>query len=536
MKKMRNYTIFIAMLLLVSNLSGQTTFEYRVELSPVVVSGLGGLHSYAFAQHDGKWLLIGGRKDGLHARQPFNAFPASSNNTDIIVVDVAAGQYWAQPLNVLPSSIAEQLQSTNMNFYQESDTLYIIGGYAYSATAADHITFPNLTTINVSGLMSAVMTGGAISSYFKQITNNNFAITGGQLGKIADTFYLVGGHRFDGRYNPMGNPTYTQTYSNQIRKFSIDNSNTNLSYSNYSTITDQVHLHRRDYNLLPQVFPNGELGYTISAGVFQIGVDLPFLYPVDIRASGITPQTNFNQYLSHYHSPKACLFDSSRNQMHSLFFGGLSQYYYDNGSLIQDDLVPFVKTISRMSRMPNGTLEEVVFDTEMPNFKGAGAEFIPNLQLPHFSNEVIKIDQIGSDTILLGHIYGGILSPAQNPFSNNQTSTTTADTSIYTVRLIRQQTINTPRLDGNHGYQIRINTNPIQNQDFFVHYNLPKSVPVYYMVSDIAGKIIAQQKIQNTEIGEQQQHIIMPDQTKGVFFVTFVFDNKYFATQQIIRH
>jgi hypothetical protein len=42
-----------------------------------------------------------------------------------------------------------------------------------------------------------------------------------------------------------------------------------LSISNYQTVTDAVHLHRRDYNLLPQVFPNGELGYTISSGVFK---------------------------------------------------------------------------------------------------------------------------------------------------------------------------------------------------------------------------------------------------------------------------
>ncbi|MFT5648286.1 MAG: hypothetical protein ACI976_002985 [Aureispira sp.] len=63
------------------------------------------------------------------------------------------------------------------------------------------------------------MNGTAINSYFKQITDNIFAVTGGQLGKIESTFYLVGGHRFDGRYNPMGNTTYTQTYTDKIQKF-----------------------------------------------------------------------------------------------------------------------------------------------------------------------------------------------------------------------------------------------------------------------------------------------------------------------------
>ena len=86
----------------------------------------------------------------------------------------------------------------------------------------------------------------------------------------------------------------------------------------------------------PQIFPNGEEGYTISSGVFQIGVDLPFLYPVDIKKSGHTSVTSFNQYLSNYHSAKASLYDSVNNVMHSIFFGGMSQYSYVNNILTQE--------------------------------------------------------------------------------------------------------------------------------------------------------------------------------------------------------
>lgn len=159
-----------------------------------------------------------------------------------------------------------------------------------------------MTSIDIPGLINSVINSTAIAPHFKQMTNQNFDITGGHLGKIGNVFYLIGGHRFDGRYNPMNNPTFTQTYSNQIRKFNIDNSGSQLSISNYKTITDAVHLHRRDYNLLPQIFPDGTQGYTISCGVFQINVDLPFLYPVDIKENGYFLQTNFNRYLSNYHS------------------------------------------------------------------------------------------------------------------------------------------------------------------------------------------------------------------------------------------
>ena len=73
---MKNILI-VFLLAFFQSTTAQSTFEYDVVLTPVSVSGLPGLHSYAFAQHNGKWLIIGGRKDGVHARQPFNAFPGA---------------------------------------------------------------------------------------------------------------------------------------------------------------------------------------------------------------------------------------------------------------------------------------------------------------------------------------------------------------------------------------------------------------------------------------------------------------------------
>lgn len=71
-----------------------------------------------------------------------------------------------------------------MSFYQDENTLFIIGGYGFSTSANDHVTFANLTSIDVPGVINAIVSGTSISGYFKQITNNNLAITGGQLGKM----------------------------------------------------------------------------------------------------------------------------------------------------------------------------------------------------------------------------------------------------------------------------------------------------------------------------------------------------------------
>ncbi len=513
----------------------QSTFDYSLELSPINIADLPGLHSYAFAQTDDKWLVIGGRKDGIHARQPFNAFPESQNNTDIYVIDVVTQEFWSASVSALPSALSEQLQATNINFHQDEDTLYLIGGYAYSPTAGDHITFPNLISVQVPSLIEAIINENPIDSYFKQITNDNFALTGGHLGKIENTFYLIGGHRFDGRYNPMDHPTFIQTYSNQIRKFTIDNSGTQLSVDNYSAITDPVHLRRRDYNLLPQIFPDGTEGFTISSGVFQMNVDLPFLYPVDITADGYNPITTFNQYLSNYHSATACLYDSIANEMHAVFFGGISQYYYQNGNLIQDDQVPFVNTISRLTRFEDGTLQEFQLPVEMPALKGASAEFIPNPNLPLYTSGIIKLSQMSQDTITIGHILGGIISPSLNPFNVNQTSTTSADNTIYAVKLIKNTPTGIQEINGNNPYDIQIFPNPAKNQ-FNLTYDLEQLTDVNYFITASNGQLLEQGQIDDQKIGKNKLSITLLDSIPPqALFITFVFEHKYFVTKTIIK-
>ncbi len=534
MKSIFFKSLVLVMTFCYSVIYSQNNFPYDVVLTPISVPNLPGLHSYAFAQNNGKWLIIGGRKDGIHARQPFNAFPGSNNNTDIYVVDIATQQSWSASLNVLPTGIKEQLQSTNMNFYQDGNALYIIGGYAFSTSANDHITFNKLTSIDVPNLINAIVLGNPITTYFKQISNDIFANTGGQLGKIGNEFYLIGGQRFDGRYNPMNNPTFTQTYATKIQKFTIDNSGTQLSYANYSQWIDPVHLRRRDYNLVPQIFPNGEEGYTISSGVFQVDVDLPFLYPVDIKASGYFPQTQFNQYLSNYHSGKAALYDATSNQMHSLFFGGMSQYSYINNVLTQDNTVPFVKTISRVTRSFDGTLTEYKFPVEMPNLKGAGAEFIPNHAMPHYTNEVLKMNEITATEFVIGHLFGGIQTTNASAFTNNQTSTTTADPTVYEVKLVYNPTLTVPKMDGKNPFSFIVYPNPTVVDSINLQFEMPYLVKVSFYVSSTDGKILEEGILQDVQTGANTMNFELENKASGAIFITLIFDDKFYITQKVL--
>lgn len=533
---MKTPTTFISFFLLLFcfTVYSQSDFNYEISLVPVSIPDLSGLHSYAFAQYQDKCLIIGGRKDGIHARQPFNAFAAASSNTDIYVIDIANAQFWSASVNNLPAPLREQLQSTNMNFYQDEDTLYIIGGYGFSATANDHITYPYLTSINVPDLINAIQNDQNIALYFKQTEDDIFAVTGGHLKKLNGLFYLVGGQRFDGRYNPMGHDTYTQTYTNQIRKFSIQNTDELLSYSDYDTLTDPVHLRRRDYNLLPQIFPNGEAGFMIASGVFQINADLPFLYPVEIRESGYQALTDFNQYLSNYHSATAHLYDSIGNNMHSIFFGGMSQYYYQNGNLIQDTQVPFVKTISRLSRDAAGTLSEHQFSIEMPALQGAGAEFIPNLNLPHYPSKIIKLSAINQNTFRIGYIYGGIQSSSLNPFSANQTNNTNADNTIYEVWLTATTTaVPDAAIDGSNPFDIAVFSD-IGNNEIHVTFNPQNATKVRYILTNNLGQIV--QSVGQVAHHSGENSVSIPfGSFEQPMLLTFIFDDRYYVSKKIIN-
>jgi hypothetical protein len=113
----KKLTTFLGLIFLSLSVFSQTT-PFNIYIEPMNISGLGGLQAYAFGQHNGKWLVVGGRLDGLHRRQPFAAFELAGHNNQLIVVDPVAQQKWSAPLSSLPIGLQEQLSSTNMEFFK----------------------------------------------------------------------------------------------------------------------------------------------------------------------------------------------------------------------------------------------------------------------------------------------------------------------------------------------------------------------------------------------------------------------------------
>lgn len=538
---MRQY-LFLSCLLTVLALPSLTAQSYhpdRISLKSISFSDLGGLQSYAYGVHDGQWLIAGGRLDGLHRRQPFAAFDQAGHNNNLLVVDPLSRQSWSAELSSLPGNLREQLSATNALFHQAGDQLYIVGGYGYSPSEEDHTTFPFLTVIDLPGLITAVKDGAAITPFFQQITDESFRITGGRMGKLGEVFYLVGGQKFIGRYNPMGpnnGPGFIQEYTNQVRRFTLSAEEPQLTAQFLPNWTDAEQLHRRDYNLFPQIFPDGREGYTAFSGVFRYDANLPFLNSVDIDADGYVVNYDFLQYYNHYHSAGIPMYSADENEMNTLFFGGIAQFYLENGERIQDDEVPFVKTIARVSRSANGDMEEHVLDQELPAYLGTGAEFILAEDIPTYENGVIRLDDLPTaDSLLVGYIYGGIQSEAANIFFVNDGTQSIATSGVFAVYLLGEGTNAVEADSAAEEFPLRLFPNPVKNS-FTLEFDLPQAFAAIDLeIIDAGGRTVFTTRLTDLTQGPQRYLWTAPrDLATGAYVLSLSSDGRLLGSTRFI--
>jgi hypothetical protein len=530
---MRNLFILLLFLIFVTNSNGQS-FKFDVVLEPINIPNLSGLQSYSYGVANGKWLVLGGRLDGLHQRQPFSSFSLLGHNENLTVIDPISQQFYTVSMSSLSQNLREHLRSTNQVFIQDGNYLYVFGGYGFNTLANDHKTFDNLTVIEVPGLINAIINSQPISQFFHQISDLRFAVTGGRISKIYDTFYLVGGHKFDGRYNPVGNPTFTQAYTNEIRKFKISYDGSNLVINHLPYINDPVNLHRRDYNAVPQIMPDGKEGMTAFSGVFQVNVDLPFLNCVNIDSNGYQVNNTFSQYYNHYECAFLPIYSNSENAMSTLFFGGIARYYDSVGVMITDDNVPFVKTIARVTRNSSGLMTEYKLPIELPGLLGAGAHFIHSENLPIFPNGVLKIDSLSADTTIVGYIFGGIESTQPNIFFVNNGTQSSASGQIFRVKLVKNPfaAVHEANYQSVSGLQMQIYPNPTaENAKVSIYLN--ENSAVLINLFEINGKLI---KSYQVILNKGEQTIELENLTNlssGVYLVQLK-TNGFTQTQKMI--
>jgi hypothetical protein len=384
---------------------------FSISIEAITGTNIPGVHSYAFAQSGDKWLIIGGRTNGLHGINSNDGFPSEFKNDNVIVIDTSNWSYYEASLNQLPWNIADPMRSTNMQYIQDGNYLYMAGGFGYDSIADMYVTFPTLTAIHVDNMVSAVINAQPIGSHIRQITDSSLTVCGGELGKTGSDFYLCFGHNFRGTYADPPVPIFTQVYADRITKFNLNDNGTTMSLSNVSYLTDTNNFHRRDLNLGPILKPNGSMALEAYGGVFKKDRNLPFREPITISSGGTT-SVNFayQQVMSHYACANIPVFDSLTGNMYSTFLGGISLYDYNTstGLVEMDTLVPFIKDVTTMTTYSNGTIEEKVMPVQLPGLLGSNAKFVLNMNIPHYSNEVIRIRDLPNSKILAGYMFGGI--------------------------------------------------------------------------------------------------------------------------------
>jgi Secretion system C-terminal sorting domain len=516
---MKNKINLVALIFLFFVFSVSNAQEiFSIHVVPSSITAAPAIHSGAFAVKNGKWIFIGGRRDGMHIMQAGSAFPVNNRNDSIFIVDPAANSYESVSAQPLPRFMFEALCSSNMQYYQDGKYLYMIGGYGSEDSTVSWITFPSLISVNLDSLLSDVSSGFPITNCFRQVIDSNMAVTGGALDKIDSTYYLIFGHRFDGRYAPPPSPLFTQRYTHDIRKFTIMDDGINLSINNYTPVNDTDIFHRRDFNLVPQIYPNHERGFTVFGGVFQKQFNLPFLTPIDISSTSVQHQSSFNENLNQYTTAALPLYDSLHNFMHTIFFGGISLYTLDTVSmtLTQDTAVPFVSTISKVTRDSVGNLVESKMQENMPALKGTNALFIPDPLVNAFNGRIIDLNSLTGNT-RVGYIEGGIFADFPNVANFDPISMSRPNATLYEVYV--DKTINAiPELTvANNVNNLTVYPNPVSDNisiSFSVKNENTCEIKLYNLKGQLVRTLLQEKNLK----GDQKFNFSMNGLKNGVYF------------------
>ncbi len=445
---MKKIIICLATVLSVINVSAQTA-KVKTGISPFTISvkavstpGLP-LQSFVNGRSGDYLLVVGGRTNGYHGTNgadPSVNFPTYYSNRNLVVYNPLTG---ALKSVTVPQPYYDQLTSTNLQGYQDGSYLYICGGYGQNS-AGNYVTYNGVIAMNVDSIVKAINNNDTLNltRFITSTTSNDMAITGGELFKVGNYFYLVMGQNFTGKYAPTGNETNVQVYSDEIRQFSINLTGNQLSVQLIKRFTDgnkpdsTTQFRRRDLNVVPIKDANGKDGLAVYGGVFTYKYNGVWQNPVYLLQDAnnnpvVTIDNNFSQKCNQYGCAEVLIYDPLTKTMSTSLLGGISYYDYNASGVLQAyATVPFVKIVSTINRLADGTTTEIVAPqaNSLPDWIGAEAKFFPLEQyLLKGHEEILDWSKIpaGKNTVI-GYMYGGIKATASqssyfNPTASNRT-------------------------------------------------------------------------------------------------------------------
>lgn len=443
----RRFALLLSLLLPAGLTPAQSaSLPYTLTFVPSVLpSPLPALQSYCLANVSAtQWLILGGRRLGLHQFNPPPANNFMEPNTILWSINpVTETAIEVADLSQLDPSVGDPLSSTNQQCEYNAQTgyWYVVGGYGMSRAANAFVTFNTIFQIPVAQL--AAIANGKLSASQMQaaaakllldpsivVTNNAMRDTGGVLSHNAAGLELLSfGQVFNGSYNPFGSG-FSQTYTQNVQPFTIATNPFSIRALQPITSTNpDSPFNRRDFASAYDIDPTtGQDRFAVFGGVFRPGAIAGFDYPVYITGSGVsvsvTPDQTVKQHFGFYQSPTIVVWDGSN--IYHTFFGGIGHYFYNQTPAQQtvynyvtgngrNDGLPFVEDIATLMENSSGQYTEYIAPVPVPDnmLHGAGIDFIPNL------GESGKFRGIGGNVIdlskftpgekeLIGYIYGGV--------------------------------------------------------------------------------------------------------------------------------
>lgn len=401
-----------------------------ITLTPVNSTGLPAVREPVIGYNSGNWLLVSASIGNFH---DFN----KTYIDQIYVYNPGSGNIHTAPITSLPPEIQNQLNSSDIEFVQDGDTLYLIGGF-YTPDNSNWTTLNTITAINVPGMMNAIISGNPNLSPFATFntTITEFKVTGGQLGKIGNYFYLTFGQDCEGNYCATA-----QHYTHTIYKFTTDPLLTSVDIVSHVTHVDLdgSGWRRRDYTLSPLII-NGQETLFAGAGPFTPGDNAA------VWTNGITFDQNIvsndhfiSQQANQYLTSRLSMYSVKNKQNYTATFSGLSNLYWGESGLVYDDTTPYGNVLDIVSVDASSNVQEYANLTPLCSGKplssclymGLSAYFIP-IETYFDSRGILLLDALPQNTpTLVGYIYGGMTSTDQDIFSTPSPSTVTNQ--VYAV-------------------------------------------------------------------------------------------------------
>jgi hypothetical protein len=410
------------------------------------------LQSPAIATYKGLWILIGGRKSGVHSMDNDPpSFNKLANNDTIWVINIAEKKKVGIKV---PAQYWNYLSATNPLYTQDSSFLYLAGGYTVSDSTRKRNNWSSdmFFQISLPNLVNYVLSGGqspSLNQVFTKVIQSPYVkLSGGEMAVAGSYFYLIGGQTYDTTYEQGVNGLY----SNSIRKFRLANTVNGWTLTDTASLIDPVNLHRRDFNMADVILDDGSLGEVIYGGVFKPD-DMAYRNPVYITGLStgnpvISVDTSMKQVANLYTGAKinAYLGGSTIRFNHITFLGGISLLQYDTTTqkLVYPPVgqeLPFSNLISSYitdGRTQSAETVQLPPYPMMPGYLGTNAIFFPDPSLTvngfPFNIDLNRVfDKYQNKRIPIGYFYGGIKSPVPTLITPGQNYLSTVNRNLYRV-------------------------------------------------------------------------------------------------------